>query len=292
MSFFLFQIESLFINIGDNGYTTDPDTGQWMVGRDQALEFLDPAALVSPDFLAGGGSLANLILVGEDTLADIPPVYQLSGRLSDDDGAGALELTYWIGVDDGLIYRVALAGQFDLDQELGDALPLGDIGAGDAAFEAVLTLSDFGKPVNIEAPDIASTPTGATEGTDAATSTVATPPDSGWVRHDATMDGFAVALPPSWEIVQLDPEDVSQSLEPLRAGEPLLADRIVRQIGLLPATAKVRLFGFDRGVRGGGSGADQHQRGQSGRWFRAVSGHLGNPGDAAGPGPARARRTG
>ena len=72
VSFFLLQIDSEFINIGDASYTTDPDTGQWTVGRGQALSFLDPAALVSPDFLAGGGRLANMMLVGTDTLADTP----------------------------------------------------------------------------------------------------------------------------------------------------------------------------------------------------------------------------
>ena len=167
-----FKIESEFINIGDTSYVTDPDTGKWMVGRSPALSFVDPATLASPEFLAAGGRLANLMLVGTDTLADTPPVYELSGRLSDEDGAGALEVSYWIGVDDGLIYRVTLSGQFELDQELGDALRLGDIGSVDAAFDAVLTLSD-----------------------------------SGWVRHEATGHEFAVSLPPSWEIVQLEPDE-------------------------------------------------------------------------------------
>ena len=248
VSFFLLQIDSEFINIGDASYTTDPDTGQWTVGRGQALSFLDPAALVSPDFLAGGGRLANMMLVGTDTLADTPPVYQLSGRLSDEEGAGALEVSYWIGVEDGLIYRVRLSGQFELDQVLGDALPLGDIGTGEAAFDAVLTLSDFGKPVHIEAPEIASVPAVGAQGPDAPAPTVATALDSGWVRYEATRDGFAVALPPSWEVVQLDPDDVSRSLGPLRAEEPVLADRIERQVKLLSAVGIVKLYGFDRGT--------------------------------------------
>jgi hypothetical protein len=75
---------------------------------------------------------------------------------------------------------------------------------------------------------------------------VATPLDSGWVRYEATVDGFAVALPPWWEIVQLDPDDVPRSPEPLQAEEPVLADRINRQVGLLTAAGIVKLFGFDR----------------------------------------------
>jgi hypothetical protein len=158
VSFFFIQLESHFVRIGDVSYATDPDTGQWKVGGSPALSFVDPAAYTSPDLLAAGGRLAELALVGIDSLAETP-VYLLSGRLSDEDGGGALEVSYRIGVDDGLIYRVDLAGQFELDQEFSDAFPLGDIGAGDAAFDAVVTLSDFGKPVNIEAPEITPAPT-------------------------------------------------------------------------------------------------------------------------------------
>ena len=157
-------------------------------------------------------------------------------------------MSYWIGVEDGLIYRVRLSGQFELDQVLGDALPLGDIGTGEAAFDAVLTLSDFGKPVHIEAPEIASVPAVGAQGPDAPAPTVATALDSGWVRYEATRDGSAVALPPSWEVVQLDPDDVSRSLGPLRAEEPALADRIERQVKLLSAVGIVKLYGFDRGT--------------------------------------------
>ena len=249
-----FKIESQFINIGDTSYTTDPDTGQWMVGRSPALSFVDPATLASPDFLAAGGGLANLMLVGTDTLADTPPVYQLSGRLSDDGAIGALEVSYWIGVDNGLIYQVRLGGRIALDEGIGDALRLGDIGAGAAPFDAVLTLSDFDKPVHIEAPEIASAPAGGADVPDASATTVATPPDSGWVRHEAPGHEFAVSLPPSWEIVQLAPDDVTTSLEAIRADEPVLADRISRQIELLPAAGIVKLFGFDRGTLEGETG--------------------------------------
>ena len=248
VSFFFIQIESQFINIGDTSYATDPDTGEWMAGQGQGqvLNLVDPAAFASPDFLADGGRLADLKLVGTDTLAETPPVYHLSGRLSDEEGAGTLDVAYWIGVDDGLIYKVRLGGQFELDQELGDVLPLDDIEAGDASFDAVLPLSDFGKPVHIEAPEIASAPSGAAEGPDAPGPIVATPLDSGWVRYEATVDGFAVALPPWREIVQLDPDDVPRSPEPLQAEEPVLADRINRQVELLTAAGIVKLFGFDR----------------------------------------------
>lgn len=251
---FFFQLESQFINIGDTSYTTDPDTGQWMVGQGQALNIVDPASLVSPDFLADSGRLVGLALVGTDTLAGTPPVYQLSGRLSDVEGAGALEVSYWIGVDDSLVHRVRLSGQFELDQGLGDAFPLGDITAGDAAFDAILTLSDFDKPVDIQPPEIVSAPAGGAEGSGAAAPIVATPLDSGWVRYQANADGFAVALPPTWQIVQLDPDDVPGSLEPIRAAEPVLADRIGRQVELLTAAGIVRLYGFDRGALEGDVG--------------------------------------
>ena len=286
VSFFLLQIDSEFINIGDASYTTDPDTGQWTVGRGQALSFLDPAALVSPDFLAGGGRLANMMLVGTDTLADTPPVYQLSGRLSDEEGAGALEVSYWIGVEDGLIYRVRLSGQFELDQVLGDALPLGDIGTGEAAFDAVLTLSDFGKPVHIEAPEIASVPAVGGQGPDAPAPTVATALDSGWVRYEATRDGFAVALPPSWEVVQLDPDDVSRSLGPLRAEEPVLADRIERQVKLLSAVGIVKLYGFDRGTPEADTGLTSISIIGQDAGIELSLDFYASLGDAAGPGPS------
>ena len=44
------------------------------------------------------------------------------------------------------------------------------------------------------------------------------------------------------------------SLEAIRADEPVLADRISRQLELLPAAGIVKLFGFDRGTPEGETG--------------------------------------
>jgi hypothetical protein len=155
LSIVFFQIESEFINIGDTSYATDPDTGEWMAGQRQALDFVDPAVFASPEFLVEGGRLAELVLVGSEILAGTP-VYQLSGQLSDEEGPETLEVSFRIGVDDGLIYQVKLSGQFKRDEELGIASTLRAIGAGDPTFDALLTFSDFGKPVAIEAPEITS----------------------------------------------------------------------------------------------------------------------------------------
>ncbi len=246
VSFLIFQVESQFVSIGDTSYATDPETGQWTVEQDSALDFVDPAAIASPELLAEAAGLADLILVGTGALGGVQ-VHELAGRLSDEAGAGELDVTYWIGVDDGLIHQVDLKGQFELDEELGGIIPVGDIEVSEATIEAVLTLSDFGKPVQIEAPEVAAPPASGTAARDVPESIMATPLDSGWVRYKAMGDEFALSLPPEWEIVQLNLDDVPASLESLGAENRVLAGRVTRQIEILPEAGEVKLFGFDRG---------------------------------------------
>ncbi len=59
---------------------------------------------------------------------------------------------FWIGVDDFLIRKITAEADVGLD-ELGGAL--GDVGiSGPATVSLTITISDFGKPFVIEAPEV------------------------------------------------------------------------------------------------------------------------------------------
>ena len=69
-----------------------------------------------------------------------------------DAGGQASEATIWIGVDDLLLHEITLQAEVALDAM---GLPLGDMGLGGTGTIGLsIKLSDFGKPVSIEAPII------------------------------------------------------------------------------------------------------------------------------------------
>ena len=62
-------------------------------------------------------------------------------------------MTYWIGVDDGLMRQVVTEGDLEAGEEAAGVF--GELGEGTGTISVTLKLSDFGKPVSIEPPEIA-----------------------------------------------------------------------------------------------------------------------------------------
>ena len=148
LGFFSIEVET--IAIGDDVYTTDPLTGAWSVSSEAAFAFPAPA-----DFAAGTElALLDPILLGIGEL-DGGKVFRLSGAPPPDvfgTGEVLTDAEFWIGVDDFLIRKITAEAEVGLD-ELGGAL--GDVGiSGPATISLTITISDFGKPVVIEAPEL------------------------------------------------------------------------------------------------------------------------------------------
>ncbi len=150
LSVIVFVLEMDIITIGDVAYTTNPQSGQWEVSADGDLGIPNPADL------AGGGSpaVSDATYVGVEE-RDGERLHRLEGiaQLAVVAGSGSeVSADIWIGVDDLLIREIALEAPVDLDA-LG--LALGDVGlAGTGSAVLSIRLSDYGKPVTIEAPAV------------------------------------------------------------------------------------------------------------------------------------------
>ncbi len=148
LGFFSIEIET--IAIGDDVYTTDPLTGAWSVSSEAAFAFPAPA-----DFAAGTElALLDPILLGIGEL-DGSEVFRLSGAPPPDvfgTGEVLTDAEFWIGVDDFLIRKITAEAEVALDELSG---ALGNVGiSGPATVSLTITISDFGKPFVIEAPEV------------------------------------------------------------------------------------------------------------------------------------------
>ena len=152
-----FTIASEVITIGDTTYQTDPETGQWEITTDTVSPFTDPQEFVG----AETSEIQDLVFTGEVTL-DGTRTFHLKGMASPEafgEGSGELQLEYWIGIEDSLIRQIAMEGELG-----GDTLFDGST-ASTATITMTMVFSDFGKPVSIEAPEVAPTPTTTSEPT-------------------------------------------------------------------------------------------------------------------------------
>jgi hypothetical protein len=150
LSVTVFALEMEIITIGDVVYTTNPQSGAWEISEDGGLGIPNPA-----DFSRGGEPpLADPVYEGDEERAG-HNVYRLTGtaRINTlEDANQESQATIWIGVDDLLLREITLQVELSLDA-LG--LPFGDVGLGETGTVALsIKLSDFGKPVSIEAPTI------------------------------------------------------------------------------------------------------------------------------------------
>jgi hypothetical protein len=155
MSFLFLKIESQFVTIGDDNYVTDPETGEWGLGGDTVTPLLDPDAFIGRGAIA---EIRGLEMLGNETLEGVD-VYHLAGALTPDvigeaGASGEVVVSYWIGVEDSLVRRIEANGDIGLDAGEGS---LFGVPADSASLSMTLTFSDYGRPVTIEAPEVAST---------------------------------------------------------------------------------------------------------------------------------------
>ena len=149
-SILFFTIETEFIQIGDTGYSTNPETGEWMIDEDSGVPFGSPTDLVGTALAEG---IEGLELLGEET-RDGVRVYHVSGSVpasefSEEGAEGELQADLWIGVEDLLIRELAIEGQIEPPD---DSLELDE--GGTVGMSLSMKLSDFGVPVTIEAPEL------------------------------------------------------------------------------------------------------------------------------------------
>ncbi|MCY4528470.1 MAG: hypothetical protein OXD46_05495 [Chloroflexi bacterium] len=115
--------------------------------------------------------------VSGDALAD------LLDSFADTGGEGVVE--FWVGVDDSLVRKMLIEAKLP-DEE------------GTVTMQIIMTLSDFGKPVDIQAPEPEESASQPGEQTGATTKVL----ENGWTRVDLAQQGFdfAISVPPSWEL--------------------------------------------------------------------------------------------
>ena len=150
LSVVVFALEMEIITIGAVTYTTNPESGAWEISEGGGLGIPNLA-----DFSLGGKPpLSNARFLDKKN-RDGVDVYKLVGtaQFGTLDAAGQeSEATIWIGVDDLLLREITVQADVALDAM---GLPVGDMGLGGTGTIGLsIKLSDFGKPVTIEAPTI------------------------------------------------------------------------------------------------------------------------------------------
>ena len=149
-----FIIEKEIISIGGTTYMRDSQAGEWEVIAAEQAFFVGPDVFVGVDT----DVLENLAVIVVETVAGVA-VYHLKGTAISGtfgDIADDFEVSFYIGVNDGLLTQIQAEGEFDLGEE--DPF-FGGVVTGKTAVSVTLKLSDFGKPVSIEAPQLEPTPT-------------------------------------------------------------------------------------------------------------------------------------
>jgi hypothetical protein len=140
-------VETEMIQLEGTTYMTNPETGQWEVTETQVTP-VDPTDFTDIDLT----DIENLSHAGKEILDGIE-VYHLTGTLPAEkigETGDELHIEYWIGVEDLLTRKVAFEGEIDfLDNGIMDEDVPSRMG-----MTMTMALSDFGKDVVIEAPEI------------------------------------------------------------------------------------------------------------------------------------------
>ena len=149
VSVFLLEID--IVTIGDDVYLTNPLTGEWEVTSADEFGIPNPVLLVSGVF----PTLSDMNMVGENQIGEVQ-TFHLSGSVMLEGvemlGADLESVDIWLGVEDGLLYRISTQGLVNLD-DLG--LSLEDMGlGGEGVIELQIDLSNFNEPVEIEPPEV------------------------------------------------------------------------------------------------------------------------------------------
>ena len=151
LSLVLLVIDLEMVSKDGTTYLKDPATDEWTVIAGGIPLFSDPTELVRLE----AGRLSDLALAGVELLEGVEAyrVTAIAPAGTYSSSTGDFQVSFWIGVDDGLLTRVSARGDIVLAEE--KFTPLGRLGSGAATVSIVLTLSDFGQDVSIEAPETA-----------------------------------------------------------------------------------------------------------------------------------------
>ena len=147
-------IQSQFIGIGNTIYMTHPETGEWLVFTGGSSFIQNPRDLIGVQ----ASRLKDLTLVGEEEL-DGARLYHLKATAlagTFRGTVGEFEVSFWIGIDDGLLAKVAVEGELDFGE---DDPFFGGILTGTGTLTLTANFSDFGKSVSIEPPEVEPAPT-------------------------------------------------------------------------------------------------------------------------------------
>jgi hypothetical protein len=147
MEVFGIKIEMEMIGIGETIYMTDPETGEWTVAEEE-----DSAAPLGPENMTEitAEDFESLEILGVEELNGVQ-VYHIQGETSATSmglSEGLLKADYWFGVDDLYLYQSEIQGEIVLDESL-----LGDQESLPVEMYALIVLSNFGEPVEINPPE-------------------------------------------------------------------------------------------------------------------------------------------
>jgi Tol biopolymer transport system component len=150
------EVDLEFITIGDVFYLKDPETGQWEI--DFMLRYLTLSAFtrtrpgIPPIEFT---DIRDLVLV-EETSLDGVKVYHFKGTgpISGIDDAldSSMQIDYWVGVDDGMLKQSAADGEMTItSDEISELFGFDSV---KVDISWTQRISDFGKAVAIEAPQV------------------------------------------------------------------------------------------------------------------------------------------
>ena len=257
-----FKIEIKFITVDGDFYMTDPETGEWILGASASdflplnpSDFADAENFVGPDLLAESD---RLTLEGTEEVDGIE-AYRItasadSGSVAMLEGLdGELDMTFWVGVEDGLLHRIMASGKLampDTGADQSDSL-FGGLGGGDTGFEILIEYSDFNVPFQIEAPEefmeIQSSIPDFQEDMEPRDIEVKhTTLNSGWIRSDLPSEGLSITTPPSWVTLPLDPDSIDSALETFQESNDARFEFMAGQIEQFRDTREFKLFGFEQ----------------------------------------------
>ena len=257
-----FKIEMKFITLDGDFYMTDPETGEWLLGA-SASEFLplNPSDFADAENFVGPELLAESDKLTLEGTEDIDGIEAYRITASADSGSiallegidGELDMTFWIGVEDGLLHRIMANGQLGMPHTgavQSDSL-LGGLGGGDTGFEILIEYSDFNAPFQIEAPeeftDIRSFIPDFQDNAEPRDIEVThTNLDSGWTRSDLPSEGLSISTPPSWDTLPLDPVSIDAALATFESSDDARFEFMAGQIEQFRDTREFKLFGFEQ----------------------------------------------
>ena len=260
IDFGFFKTEVNSIAIGDDFYFTDPETGEWSRGGgDDLLPFISPEQLLDFDDSGAIYDFRGLPDNGLGTVTgpeevDGVSVYRLSYAIGDDaadatvSGLGEMSVDLLIGVEDSLLRRLEVKGQFAVEDEQASSaspIPLDEL-SGDVELEAHVVFSNFNEPVAIE-PPAEFTEAAQPDAVPAADPLIETLLGNGWTSYELADGSFTISAPPSWTVTAVSPESIDDLLVKASEGTVDLPENLALQLERLGDQVSFKLFGYRQG---------------------------------------------